>query len=75
MAFGGLGVDGPDGKSAVFVANVDTLGARRVSAWTRYDVYARWSPIGHWIAFDASPGGEGTRVISIVKPDWTASEP
>lgn len=71
VAFGGLGVDGPDGKSAVFVANVDTLGARRVSAWTRYDVYARWSPIGHWIAFDASPGGEGTRVISIVKPDGT----
>lgn len=71
VAFGGLDADDADGKSAVFVADVDTLAARQVSGWTRYDVYARWSPSGDWIAFDASPGGQGTRVIAIVKPDGT----
>jgi Tol biopolymer transport system component len=71
VAFGGLDVHGADGKSAVFVTDVDTLGARQVSAWTRYDVYARWSPAGDWIAFDASPRAAGTRLISIVKPDGT----
>ena len=71
VAFGGLDVHDSNGKSAVFVVDVDTLAARQVSAWTRYDVYARWSPAGDWIAFDASPGGEATRVISIVKPDGT----
>ena len=72
VAFGGLDVDGADGKSAVFVTDVDTLVSRQVSAWTRWDVYARWSPKGDWIAFDASPGGEGTRVISIVKSNGTS---
>ena len=50
VAFGGLDVDGADGKSAVFVTDVDTLAARQVSAWTRYDLYARWSPAGDSIA-------------------------
>ena len=70
VAFGGLYVADADGKSAVFVTDVDTLVSRQVSAWTRYDLYARWSPTGEWIAFDASPGGQG-RGISIVKPDGT----
>ena len=70
VAFGGLDVVDADGKSAVFVTDVETLISRQVSAWTRYDVYARWSPTGDWIAFDASPGGQG-RAISIVKPDGT----
>jgi Tol biopolymer transport system component len=71
VAFGGLDMDGADGKSAVFVTDVDTLASRQVSAWTRWDVYARWSPTGDWIAFDASPRAAGTRLISIVKPDGT----
>ena len=71
VAFGGLDMDDADGKSAVFVTDVATLASRQVSAWTRYDVYARWSPAGDWIAFDALPRALGTRLISIVKPDGT----
>jgi Tol biopolymer transport system component len=71
VAFGGLDVDGADGESAVFVTDTDTLASRQVSAWRRWDVYARWSPTGDWIAFDASPRVAGTRLVSIVKPDGT----
>jgi Tol biopolymer transport system component len=71
VAFGAFDVDGVDGESAVFVTDVGTLAARQVSAWTKYDVYARWSPTGDWIAFDASPRVDDTRLISIVKPDGT----
>jgi len=67
VAFGALDVEDADGRSAVFVADVDALVARQVSAWSRYIGYARWSPGGTWIAFDALV--DGRRFISVVRPD------
>jgi Tol biopolymer transport system component len=72
VAFGAFDGDGADGRSAVFVAGVETLEARRVSAWTRWSPYARWSPTGEWIAFGDVVDGE--RSISIVKPDGTGEK-
>ena len=69
VAFGAFDIDGADGRSAILVADVETLAAPQVSAWTHWATYARWSPTGEWIAFDAHVNGK--LVISVVKPDGT----
>jgi Tol biopolymer transport system component len=69
VAFAAFDGDGVGGRSAFFVADVDTLAPRQVSAWTRWSPYARWSPTGDWIAFGDVVDGE--RSISVVKPDGT----
>ncbi len=69
VAFAAFDLEDVDGRSAVFVADVSPVRATRVSAWARYVIHARWSPMGDHIAFDALVGG--ARVISVVNPDGT----
>ena len=50
--------------SALFVANTDGTGLRRLTAWGFAEDAGSWSPDGRWILF-TKPGGK----LYIVRPD------
>lgn len=65
----------PKLRSAVFVANADGTGARRVTQWSmRVDDRLDWSPDGTQILFRGGPGtmvGRGQGNLYTIRPDGT----
>jgi hypothetical protein len=65
------GAAGRDGHGAVYVANADGSGLRRITPTTAWATTARWSPDGRWIVFDQADRPGGAHDLFLVHPDGT----
>ncbi len=71
----------PSGAGALFVANADGTGARRIVPWGFAFLFYDWSPDGRWIAFErpygklylVHPDGTGVHQIPLRLPPGTGA--
>lgn len=64
--------DTENGRSAIFTIDRRGEHVRRITPWQQWTTSARWSPDGHWIAFDKLRSDIPAHDLFVMRPDGTS---